>query len=185
MHFKRLSSIVLVHLEGLEGLGPLQHGLQVLHGRDHGRPHHQLPLLAQILHESQRDVVVQQSGAGEGERVVEDLRALLALSPEAREQIWSVLGPCLGADISAAVEGAIEAGTMFAGTPDQVVKQFQKHYNYVGGYGHLLIMGQAGFLEHDDTVHGIKMFAREVYPRLKQLYPGTTISGLSEAACTQ
>ena len=41
-------------------------------------------------------------------------------------------------------------------------------------------MGQAGFLEHEDTVHGIRMFAREVYPRLKELYPDTTISGFTE-----
>jgi alkanesulfonate monooxygenase SsuD/methylene tetrahydromethanopterin reductase-like flavin-dependent oxidoreductase (luciferase family) len=80
------------------------------------------------------------------------------------------------------VDGAIEAGTMFAGTPDQVFAQFKKHYDHVGGYGHLLIMGQAGFLEHDDTVHGIRMFAREVYPRLKELYPDTTISGFTEKA---
>jgi hypothetical protein len=46
--------------------------------------------------------------------------------------------------------------------------------------GHLLIMGQAGFLEHDDTVHGIRMFAREVYPRLKELYPPTLASGTAE-----
>ena len=44
------------------------------------------------------------------------------------------------------------------------------------GYGQLLIMGQAGFLEHDDTVHSIRMFAREVYPQLKELYPDTAIS---------
>ena len=80
------------------------------------------------------------------------------------------------------VDGAIEAGTMFAGTPDQVFQQFKKHYEHVGGYGHLLIMGQAGFLEHDDTVHGIRMFAREVYPRLKELYPDTTVSGFTEKA---
>jgi alkanesulfonate monooxygenase SsuD/methylene tetrahydromethanopterin reductase-like flavin-dependent oxidoreductase (luciferase family) len=78
------------------------------------------------------------------------------------------------------VDGAIEAGTMFAGTPDQVLAQIKKHWNHVGGYGNLLIMGQAGFLEHDDTVHGIRMFAREVYPRLKELYPDTTISGITE-----
>jgi alkanesulfonate monooxygenase SsuD/methylene tetrahydromethanopterin reductase-like flavin-dependent oxidoreductase (luciferase family) len=80
------------------------------------------------------------------------------------------------------VDGAIEAGTMFAGTPDQVFAQVKKHWDHVGGYGHLLIMGQAGFLEHDDTVHSIKMFAREVYPRLKELYPDTTISGVPQAA---
>jgi hypothetical protein len=28
-------------------------------------------------------------------------------------------------------------------------------------------MGQAGFLEHEETVRGIKLFAREVYPRLQ------------------
>jgi hypothetical protein len=69
---------------------------------------------------------------------------------------------------------------MFAGTPDVVFEQIKKHWHYVGGYGHLLIMGQAGFLEHDDTVHGIRMFAREVYPRLKELYPDTTVSGMVE-----
>ncbi len=33
-------------------------------------------------------------------------------------------------------------------------------------------MGQVGFLEHDETVKGMKLFAREVYPRLKELTPG-------------
>jgi alkanesulfonate monooxygenase SsuD/methylene tetrahydromethanopterin reductase-like flavin-dependent oxidoreductase (luciferase family) len=78
------------------------------------------------------------------------------------------------------VEGAIEAGTLFAGTPDQVFQQIKNHWKYVGGYGHLLIMGQAGFLEHDDTVHGIRMFAREVYPRLKQFSPDSVPSGTFE-----
>ena len=34
-----------------------------------------------------------------------------------------------------------------------VLKQIKRHYDHVGGYGHILIMGQAGFLEHDNTVH--------------------------------
>jgi alkanesulfonate monooxygenase SsuD/methylene tetrahydromethanopterin reductase-like flavin-dependent oxidoreductase (luciferase family) len=67
----------------------------------------------------------------------------------------------------ATVEGAIRAGIMMAGTPDQVVAQIRAVYDHVGGFGHLLNMGQAGFLEHDETVRGIKMFAREVYPRLQ------------------
>jgi hypothetical protein len=41
-------------------------------------------------------------------------------------------------------------------------------------------MGQAGFLEHEETVRGIKTFAREVYPRLKEAFPDTAISGLRE-----
>lgn len=79
---------------------------------------------------------------------------------------------------SATVEGAIKAGMMFAGTPDEVLQQIKHHYDYVGGYGHLLIMGQAGHLEHDETVKGIKMFAREVYPRLKEMYPDKLVSGV-------
>jgi len=78
---------------------------------------------------------------------------------------------------NASVEAAIRSGFMFAGTPDQVYEQIKRHYEYVGGYGHLLIMGQDGFLEHDDTVKGIRNFAREVYPRLKEMFPKTTISG--------
>jgi alkanesulfonate monooxygenase SsuD/methylene tetrahydromethanopterin reductase-like flavin-dependent oxidoreductase (luciferase family) len=65
------------------------------------------------------------------------------------------------------VENAIKSGVMMAGTPDQVVKQIRKVFDYVGGFGHLLLMGQAGFLDHNETVLGIKTFAREVYPRLK------------------
>jgi hypothetical protein len=43
-------------------------------------------------------------------------------------------------------------------------------------------MGQAGFLEHEETVRGIKTFAREVYPQLKQAFPDTAISGRHEEA---
>jgi alkanesulfonate monooxygenase SsuD/methylene tetrahydromethanopterin reductase-like flavin-dependent oxidoreductase (luciferase family) len=81
---------------------------------------------------------------------------------------------------NATVDKAIEAGLMLAGTPDQVHAQFKKLYAHVGGFGHLLIMGQAGFLEHDETVRGIKTFAREVYPRLKAEFPDTDVSGVPD-----
>jgi alkanesulfonate monooxygenase SsuD/methylene tetrahydromethanopterin reductase-like flavin-dependent oxidoreductase (luciferase family) len=81
---------------------------------------------------------------------------------------------------NATVDKAIEAGIMFAGTPDQVFSQIKRMYEHVGGFGHLLIMGQAGFLEHDETVRGIKCFAREVYPRLKEAFPDTAISGVRQ-----
>ena len=68
------------------------------------------------------------------------------------------------------VESAIASGIMMAGTPDQVVKQVRKLYDHVGGFGHLLLMGQAGFLEHKETVLGIKTFARDVYPQLKEFH---------------
>lgn len=78
---------------------------------------------------------------------------------------------------NATVDKAIDAGIMIAGTPDQCYRQIKKLYDYVGGFGHLLNMGQAGFLEHDDAVHGIRMFAREVYPRLKADFPDMAASG--------
>jgi alkanesulfonate monooxygenase SsuD/methylene tetrahydromethanopterin reductase-like flavin-dependent oxidoreductase (luciferase family) len=80
------------------------------------------------------------------------------------------------------VEEAMQRGLCFAGTPDQVYKQIKKFYDHVGGFGHLLIMGQAGFLEHDETVAGIRTFAREVYPRLKAEYPAARLSGVFENA---
>jgi len=69
---------------------------------------------------------------------------------------------------SASVEGAIQAGIMMAGTPDQVLAQIRRMYDHVGGFGHLLLMGQAGFLEHEETVQGIRLFANEVYPALRE-----------------
>ena len=80
------------------------------------------------------------------------------------------------------VDAAVEGGIMFAGTPDQVLKQFEKFYDHVGGFGHLLVAGQSGFLNHEDTVHGIRMLAREVFPRLRERYPDTAISGATREA---
>jgi hypothetical protein len=42
-------------------------------------------------------------------------------------------------------------------------------YDYNGGFGHLLVMGQAGFLDNKETLKGIDLLAKEVYPRLKEL----------------
>ena len=63
----------------------------------------------------------------------------------------------------------MDNGLVFAGNPDSVYRQIKKMYDHVGGFGQLLIMGQAGFLDHDETVKGMEMFTREVYPRLKEL----------------
>ena len=63
----------------------------------------------------------------------------------------------------------IEHGTVFCGNPDTVYKQIKKFYDHVGGFGHILSMGQAGFLDHEDTVKSLKLQAKELYPRLKDL----------------
>jgi alkanesulfonate monooxygenase SsuD/methylene tetrahydromethanopterin reductase-like flavin-dependent oxidoreductase (luciferase family) len=77
-------------------------------------------------------------------------------------------------DRDSPLETCIEQGIVFAGNPDTVYAQIKRHYEAVGGYGNLLVMGQAGFLEHEDTVSGIQTFARELYPRLRELGVTTT-----------
>lgn len=67
------------------------------------------------------------------------------------------------------VEALIERGIVFAGNPDTVFEQIRRHHEFVGGYGNLLMLGQSGFLEHDDTVKSIKLFARNVAPRIRAL----------------
>ncbi|PQA86395.1 LLM class flavin-dependent oxidoreductase [Hyphococcus luteus] len=67
------------------------------------------------------------------------------------------------------IEQYIDAGLMFVGTPDDVFKQIAQFYSDVGGFGNLLMMGQAGTLSHEDTVENLTLFSKEVMPRLKEL----------------
>ena len=62
-----------------------------------------------------------------------------------------------------------EMGVIMYGTPDSVVEQIKRFYERVGGFDHLLMMQQAGFLSHERTVRSMTLFAREVYPRIKNL----------------
>jgi hypothetical protein len=39
---------------------------------------------------------------------------------------------------------------------------------YCGGMGNLLMMAQAGWLSHEETVENLTLFANEVLPRLKE-----------------
>jgi hypothetical protein len=63
----------------------------------------------------------------------------------------------------------IERGLVCAGNPDTVYWGIRKMYDHLSGFGHLLIMGQAGFLDHEETVKGMTLFGGEVYPRLEEL----------------
>lgn len=67
------------------------------------------------------------------------------------------------------LEDQREQGVVMYGTPDQVVAQIEREYERIGGFDHLLMMMQAGFLDHERTVKNIRLFAREVYPRIKHL----------------
>ncbi len=65
----------------------------------------------------------------------------------------------------------MEQGVLVAGTPDQVVAQLRRFYDRVGGFDHVLMMQQAGLLDHERTVRSMTLFAREVYPQIRE-WPG-------------
>lgn len=62
-----------------------------------------------------------------------------------------------------------DQGILVYGTPDSVAKQVKQFYDRVGGFDHLLMMQQAGFLDHKSVVSSMTLFAKEVYPQIKDL----------------
>jgi hypothetical protein len=52
-----------------------------------------------------------------------------------------------------------------------VFRQIKAFHDHVGGFAHLLIMGQGGHISHEDTVANLTLFSREVLPRLAELSP--------------
>jgi alkanesulfonate monooxygenase SsuD/methylene tetrahydromethanopterin reductase-like flavin-dependent oxidoreductase (luciferase family) len=70
---------------------------------------------------------------------------------------------------TATVDEYINAGIAFAGNPDTVFEQIKEFSEHVGGIGQLLMMGQGGHINHEDTVDNLTLFSREVLPRLREL----------------
>jgi len=66
---------------------------------------------------------------------------------------------------------AMQQGILFAGTPDQVHRQITEFYDKVGGFGHLVLIGRSGHMTHAESMKGIKLFSKEVLPRLKEIAP--------------
>jgi len=73
--------------------------------------------------------------------------------------------------MSITTEEAMRQGILFAGNPESVYRQIMEFYDKVGGFGHLAMIGRSGFMTHDESNRGIKLFAREVAPRLKEIKP--------------
>ena len=76
-------------------------------------------------------------------------------------------GQKLGPVAQCSIADMVAGGLMFCGTPDQVYEQIVTFADAVGGFGNLLMMGQGGRLGHEDTEDSLKLFGREVLPRLK------------------
>ena len=75
----------------------------------------------------------------------------------------------------------MDTDTVFAGTPDDVFGQIRDFSNRMGGVGHLLFFGQGGFLSHEDAAENIRLFGREVAPRLKELTVEVARQGVAAA----
>ena len=71
---------------------------------------------------------------------------------------------------------------LIAGTPDSVERQIRQLYEKTGGFDHLLMMMQCGFLSHEKTMKNIRMFAQEVKPRLADLAPTAAAMPIATAA---
>ena len=70
---------------------------------------------------------------------------------------------------TATVQQFMDTETVFAGTPDDVFNQLKAFNARMGGVGHLLFFGQGGHLTHQDAKENIRLFGKEVAPRLREL----------------
>ncbi len=73
--------------------------------------------------------------------------------------------------MSIGAEEAMAMGILFVGNPDSVHRQIMEFYDKVGGFGHLSLVGRSGFMTHAESEKGIRLFAKEVLPRLKEVKP--------------
>jgi alkanesulfonate monooxygenase SsuD/methylene tetrahydromethanopterin reductase-like flavin-dependent oxidoreductase (luciferase family) len=67
------------------------------------------------------------------------------------------------------IEFLKDQGVLIYGKPDDVAKQIKRLYDLVGGFDHLLMMQQAGHLDHKRTSRSMTLFAKEVYPQVRDL----------------
>ncbi|MGH7390310.1 MAG: LLM class flavin-dependent oxidoreductase [Candidatus Rokuibacteriota bacterium] len=68
-------------------------------------------------------------------------------------------------------EQAIARGLMFAGNPDTVYRQIMEFQAQVGPFEHLVLASRSGFMTHAEATKGLKLFAKEVLPRLREGAP--------------
>jgi alkanesulfonate monooxygenase SsuD/methylene tetrahydromethanopterin reductase-like flavin-dependent oxidoreductase (luciferase family) len=82
--------------------------------------------------------------------------------------LYSKDGRKLSAFTDADLQCTIDGGLMFTGTPDDVYQQMVDFFETVGGFGHFLMMAQAGRMSYQDTAENLTLFAKEVLPRLQE-----------------
>ncbi len=100
--------------------------------------------------------------------IEDNVRMLRAAGSKRERLVPTRTGAMVNIAGSPDVDDLIAAGLMFAGTPDQVYRQIVEFDQACGGFDNLLLMLQAGALDREDTEESLKLFAREVLPRLKE-----------------
>jgi alkanesulfonate monooxygenase SsuD/methylene tetrahydromethanopterin reductase-like flavin-dependent oxidoreductase (luciferase family) len=71
--------------------------------------------------------------------------------------------------IGITAEQAMAKGLMFAGNPDSVYRQICAYRERVGPFEHLVLASRSGFMTHAEATKGLKLFANQVLPRLREL----------------
>jgi alkanesulfonate monooxygenase SsuD/methylene tetrahydromethanopterin reductase-like flavin-dependent oxidoreductase (luciferase family) len=81
--------------------------------------------------------------------------------------------------MSITADEAMAQGILFAGNPDSVFAQIKRFHDDVGGFGHLTMIGRTGFMTHAESVKSIRLFGKEVLPRLTEIEPVTATLALA------
>lgn len=98
-------------------------------------------------------------------------RSMRSANPNAFRTLYTPNGRPV--ELSAAsLDDFIECGIVFTGTPDQAYEQICDFVDAIGGLGHLILMGQGGRMQHEETVDSLTLFGKNVLPRLKERYAG-------------
>jgi alkanesulfonate monooxygenase SsuD/methylene tetrahydromethanopterin reductase-like flavin-dependent oxidoreductase (luciferase family) len=71
--------------------------------------------------------------------------------------------------IGITAEQALAKGLMFAGNPDSVYRQIREYRERVGPFEHLVLASRSGFMTHAEATKGLRLFAKEALPRLREL----------------
>ncbi|MCB2049071.1 MAG: LLM class flavin-dependent oxidoreductase [Novosphingobium sp.] len=79
---------------------------------------------------------------------------------------------------SASPDDLAKAGIMFWGEPERIYDQIAAYNEMVGGFGHLLIMGQNAHQPYEDVRDSLEMFGEFVLPELAKI--GTSATSTSK-----
>jgi alkanesulfonate monooxygenase SsuD/methylene tetrahydromethanopterin reductase-like flavin-dependent oxidoreductase (luciferase family) len=88
-----------------------------------------------------------------------------------RAQAQSILGAA-GKGYADSYETLQEKGIVMVGSPETMIRRIRTLYERCG-IGHLLMMNQAGSMPDDQVRRSLELFAREVYPAIRDLGEST------------